>query len=168
MTCSSQRVSFPNTAVVTTALRPTTAVGMGKTIMISALIQTSRLSNEEMEQIEPVQARTRQLRIDKAFRPGNRQPCRNLPPSATLIVAPTSLLGQWAEEIQRSSKPGTLDVTIWHGQNRLDLGALVEGDDGDKIPKVVVTSYGTLASEHAKAYKSPVFDSKCLAKTSLS
>lgn len=136
-------------------------VGMGKTIMVSALIQSSQLLEEETERDERLQSRTRQLRIDKAFRPNHRQSRPNLPPSATLIVAPTSLLSQWAEEIQRSSKPGTLKVIIWHGQNRLDLDTVVGGGDEDGIaPKVIVTSYGTLASEHAKSYKSPIFDSK--------
>lgn len=138
-------------------------VGMGKTIMISALIQTSQLLKEEFED-EPQQGRSRQLRIDKAFRSSKQQP-RHLPPSATLIVAPTSLLAQWAEEVQRSSKPGTLKVIIWHGQNRLDLDAIIEdGDEESRIPSVIITSYGTLASEHAKSYKSPVFDSTCKQK----
>ncbi|KXN90093.1 DNA repair protein RAD5 [Leucoagaricus sp. SymC.cos] len=134
-------------------------VGMGKTIMVSALIQTSRLGREEMqEELQRPQTKSRQLRIDKAFRSSKGQ-SKNRPPSATLIVAPTSLLGQWAEEIGRSSKPGTLQVVIWHGQNRLDLEALVEdGDEVDSRPKVVVTSYGTLASEHAKSYRSSVFE----------
>lgn len=142
-------------------LLKSTTVGMGKTIMVSALIQSSRLLKEEIEQDEQLQTKTRQLRIDKAFRPNHRRSHPNLPPSATLIVAPTSLLSQWAEEIQRSSKPGTLKVIIWHGQNRSDLDTVVGGGDEDGMaPVVIVTSYGTLASEHAKSYKSPIFDSK--------
>ena len=131
-------------------------------------------------------------------------------PSATLVVAPTSLLNQWAEELKRCSKEGTLDVNIWHGQNRFslyealypdeveyididdeeeeieshsdedvvmvdELESEVEGNDDEewkpkgkskKVTKtkpkkdtrkkiqVVVTSYGVLASEHAKYEKS--------------
>jgi hypothetical protein len=80
-------------------------------------------------------------------------------PSATLIVAPTSLLSQWAEELARSSKPGTMKVLVWHGQNRLDLGGLRSAEDGPL--NIVITSYGVLASEHAKIGKtgSPVYDS---------
>ena len=133
-------------------------------------------------------------------------------PSATLVVAPTSLLSQWGEELKRCSKEGTIEVHVWHGHNRFNLhGALypdeiehVDEDDDDEqeeiesqsdedvvmaddleseaewnddegwklkaVPKkvtklkpkkdkrnkiqVVVTSYGVLASEHAKHEKS--------------
>jgi len=131
-------------------------------------------------------------------------------PNATLVVAPTSLLSQWGEELMRCSKEGTMEVHIWHGQNRFSLHEALypdeieyiddddeeeeieshsdedkdvdmvdeseaEGsDDEDWKPKassrkptkvkpkrgkrkkiqVVVTSYGVLASEHAKYEKS--------------
>ncbi|KAJ8084639.1 DNA helicase rad5 [Marasmius tenuissimus] len=124
----------------------------------------------------------RQLKLNSAFRPiTKRTKKRMASPSATLIVAPTSLINQWGEEIERSSKPGTVEVRVWHGQNREDLEAFVDDeepeeidisddDDGDdqnttkkkptKTIKVVITSYGTLASEHAKSEKShcPVFE----------
>ncbi|KAF7310688.1 DNA repair protein [Mycena chlorophos] len=85
-------------------------------------------------------------------------------PSATLIVAPTSLLAQWESELQRCSKPGTLECVIWHGQNRQDLQAMLDddddSDDGVTKIKVVITSYGVLASEHAKLdkSKSPLYE----------
>ena len=86
-------------------------------------------------------------------------------PSATLIVAPTSLLAQWAEELQRSSEPDTLNAIVWHGQNRLDLDSAV---DNDGVINVVITSYGTLVSEHAKHERqsSSVFESTSSTKIS--
>jgi len=133
---------------------------MGKTIMLSALIQSSRLGKDEMNWEEIPQTKARQQRIDRAFKP--TKPERS-PPSATLIIAPTSLLDQWAEEIGRSSKPGTVQVIVWHGSNRLNIDAVIEDvDENENIPKVVITSYGILASEHAKSFKSSVFESEIL------
>lgn len=136
---------------------------MGKTIMISALIQTGHPLPSDARP-EPAR-KSKQLKLNASFKAVQRKasgPPR--PPSATLIVAPTSLLAQWAEELRRSSKKGTLDVLVWHGQNRLDLDSMVDEDDemkGKQPMKVVVTSYGTLASEHAKSekYRSPIFES---------
>ncbi|KAI8990572.1 SNF2 family N-terminal domain-containing protein [Trametes punicea] len=133
-------------------------LGMGKTIMLSALIQ-SALGPEAPEVDSDASSKRRQLKLNNTFRAVPKQPLpRRKGPSATLIVAPTSLLSQWAEELQRSSKPGTLKVLVWHGQNRLDLDAAVDGED-EGPPDVIITSYGTLVSEHAKHEKqpSPVF-----------
>ncbi|KAF9074978.1 SNF2 family N-terminal domain-containing protein [Rhodocollybia butyracea] len=141
-------------------------VGLGKTIMISALIQSNLGIDESNENVSI--SKQRQLKLNNAFRSSkgrkNKLPS---PPSATLIVAPTALIDQWGEELERSSKPGTFKVIVWHGQNRSDLNTVLEDEDEDegeeghtKPIKVIITSYGTLASEHAKAEKSssPVFD----------
>ncbi|KAK7465321.1 DNA helicase rad5 [Stygiomarasmius scandens] len=135
-----------------------TEMGMGKTIMISALIQTSLGTEEKVD--ESASSKQRQLKLNNAFRPSARRKRGPQRPSATLIVAPTALLSQWAEEVERSSKPGTVSAIVWHGQNREDLESALEPDDDDKTIKVVITSYGTLASEHAKSEKSasPVYE----------
>ncbi|KAI0652443.1 SNF2 family N-terminal domain-containing protein [Trametes meyenii] len=133
-------------------------VGMGKTIMLSALIQTARGPEAPSKPDPNASFKRRQLKLNNAFRVAPKHSARpKKGPSATLIVAPTSLLSQWAEELQRSSKPDTLKVLVWHGQNRLDLDAAV---DGDGATDVVITSYGTLVSEHAKHEKqpSPIFE----------
>lgn len=153
---------------------------MGKTIMLSALIQTA-CDPDPPDNRTTATSRRKQLRLDKAFR--KRQEPSTPPdapatpaqgPSATLIVAPTSLLTQWHEELLRSSKPDTLKVLVWHGQNRLDLEALVEHGEGASGPPagvVVITSYGTLVSEFSKLQSdtavSPIFESSCFALSSL-
>jgi DNA repair protein RAD5 len=134
--------------------------------MLSALIQSSLApQGHEDETTLDIPTKAKQLKLNSAFRAvGQRKPETRKPPSATLIIAPTSLLNQWFEELERSSKPGTFDAIVWHGQNRLDLEDLIEQNSDDKTIKVVITSYGVLASEHAKmeksgSYKSPVFES---------
>lgn len=132
-------------------------MGMGKTIMLSALIHASRGPEPILPDDTPRDlARTRQLKLDNAFRSRaigqKKKPTKG--PSATLIVAPTSLLSQWHEELQRSSAPGTLKVTVWHGQNRLDLDGIEDDTMDDASITVIVTSYGVLASEHSKFLKS--------------
>lgn len=140
------------------------AVGMGKTIMLSALIQTACGPEEPTPEPDTGRiSKKRQSKLNNAFQATNKvekRPRRG--PSATLIVAPTSLLSQWSEELGRSSKPGTLKVLVWHSQNRIDLDTILDCDDP---VDVVITSYGTLVSEHSKSEKSgggvmpPVFES---------
>ena len=129
---------------------------MGKTIMLSALIQTARGPEEPDADVETSDT-NRQLQLDRSFRPKRRGLQQTQGPYATLIVAPASLINQWAEELTRSSRPGTLKVLVWHGSTRVDLAAAMEGNDP---VDVVVTSYGTVVSEHMKSDKSgsPIFD----------
>ena len=58
-----------------------------------------------------------------------------------LVLVPTSLLGNWADELARFA-PGFAVVTL-HGANRDELRAQVPGAD------VVLTSYGTLVRDLA-------------------
>jgi DNA repair protein RAD5 len=132
--------------------------------MLSALIQSS-LASQEHDGVTTLDLPTKekQLKLNKAFRAVKPEVLKSQ--SATLIVAPTSLLNQWFEELERSSKPGTFNAVVWHGQNRLELEDWVEQNEDDNTIKIVITSYGVLASEHAKTessnnYRSPVFESE--------
>jgi DNA repair protein RAD5 len=136
---------------------------MGKTIMVSSLIHTARVDEEDEDDATKENSgepRQQQVTIDKTFRPVYKNKRRKRTPKTTLIVAPTSLISQWASELQRSSQKGSLNVIVWHGAGRLDLqGEVDAGVD------VVVTSYGVLASEYGrqvngKGYKSPIHQSK--------
>lgn len=140
---------------------------MGKTIMLSSLIQTSRgpdLSDVSENDVSKSNRR-RQMRLNSSFRPtAARSKESPKGPTATLVVAPTSLLSQWSEELLRSSKPDTLKVVVWHGTNRRDLDAAVQSSEDATGPiTIIITSYGVLASEHTKVDKSGslVYESTC-------
>lgn len=124
--------------------------------MVSSLIQTNRGDKveeeipDERDQLKHP-AKHKQLKLDSAFKPIVKQRQNGRRSKATLIVAPASLLEQWANEIRRSSQKGTVNVIVWHGQAREDLETMIDVDI-DAID-VVITSYGTLASEHARLEK---------------
>lgn len=65
-------------------------------------------------------------------------------PRATLIVCPMTLMDQWASELRRSSNEDIRLVTF-HGSNRTNVFEEVQGG-----VDIVITSYGTLASEFSK------------------
>jgi DNA repair protein RAD5 len=91
---------------------------------------------------------------------------------ATLVVCPVSLASQWESELTKMSSPGSLRSVMWHGNDRKDIELLLAQEGKQKVD-VIITSYGTLASEHAKWNKEKdkstyeggnIFDCKCLAK----
>lgn len=149
-------------------------MGLGKTIMVASLIHTNRpyttsrktasqaavpssssSSADELQsdddnsdvpyQPSPVKQK-KQLRLDtkgktregiNTQRAGRR--------SATLVVAPTSLLNQWKDELTRSSKED-LNVLVYNDQK--DTSGLEAELDGGV--DVVVASYGKLGVEYEK------------------
>ena len=142
-------------------INKTITVGMGKTIMLSSLIQTN-LGEKPEEQVPATSdqvIRSKQLRLDATFRPMAKASFSQRS-RATLIVAPASLIDQWASEISRSSRKGTVNVFVWHGSGRGDLGSMIDCDI-DAID-VVITSYGTLSSEHSTMERTnnPLFQSR--------
>lgn len=133
---------------------------MGKTIQIASLIHTVRHTDDSRESSHELKPKMRQLAIDKAFNAKMVSKFRNTACRVTLVIAPTSLLSQWASELQRASKPGTLSVMVWHGSNRASLEADIDGLD------ILITSYGVLVSEFTRSesnkstYRSPLFESE--------
>lgn len=67
-----------------------------------------------------------------------------------LIIAPVSLLRQWAAEIDSKVSPSSrMNVAIFHGQEKKRLSTYMQMRKFD----VVMTSYGTLSSEWKKHFK---------------
>lgn len=131
---------------------------MGKTIQIASLIHTAKPTSDEGDG-PPLGVKRKQISIDRSFKARMVESRGAASCHATLVIAPTSLLSQWAAELQRASKPGTLKVMVWHGANRANLEANINGAD------VLITSYGVLVSEHGRHegmrtnYRSPLFES---------
>jgi DNA repair protein RAD5 len=133
---------------------------MGKSIMVSSLIHTNRgpdttpssRSNSPGPQQKPSRQQGTLKFANKPLTKKSRSSDTSSPddgPCATLIIAPLSLLAQWKSELDRSSKSNTLKTMIYHGSSRNELETLVDTQGPDRVD-VVVTSYGTLSSEHAK------------------
>lgn len=131
--------------------------------MIASLIHTNHSAEPLNSSASHNQTAAKpQLTLDKSFRPkattSSTRQARG--PSATLIVAPVSLVGQWESEINRCSVKDEIRTLLWHGANR----GGIEVDVEDDCIHVVITSYGTMATEHAKWLKSkgssPLFNSK--------
>ena len=124
-------------------------MGLGKTIMVAALIHANRdvAAHAEARPAAPAQgARAlRQASLTAAFR-GGRMRSGPIRARATLVVSPMSLLSQWRDELARASRPGTLRAEVYYGDGREQLAALLEHGGVD----VVITSYGTLASEYRR------------------
>lgn len=138
---------------------------MGKTIQIASLIHTVKFEDANGENNISLGPKLKQIAIDRSFKARMVESRRLAGCRATLVIAPTSLLSQWASELQRASKKGTLTVMVWHGTNRANLEANINGID------VLITSYGVLASEHARHeamrsnYRSPLFESRWYTQT---
>ncbi|VVT49553.1 uncharacterized protein SAPINGB_P002326 [Magnusiomyces paraingens] len=117
-------------------------MGLGKTISTMAVIHTNKYSEEtEYDENLPSSQVLREKRDKRG----------DFAKYTTLIVAPMSLLSQWESEALASSKNGTTRVLVYYGSaaTSINLRSLLCGPNAEKeAPNVIVTSYGTLASEH--------------------
>lgn len=131
--------------------------------MMASLLHTNRQADEPLAEETardsasetddaPRPPKFRQLTLNRQWQPTTATTNKALPARrhATLVVCPVSLAKQWAQELDRMSAKGTLRSVLWYGNERPDLGALLDTMDEDARTDVVVTTYGTLQSEHAK------------------
>lgn len=74
-----------------------------------------------------------------------------------LVIAPVSLLRQWAAEIESKIKPNAqIKIAIYHGSEKKSLRTF----NSLKKYDVVLTSYGTLSSEWKKHYQGPLEEAR--------
>jgi len=118
-------------------------MGLGKTIEMMSLIHshTSPEQQAAMEtgMLDSVNSLPRLSKTSSAVEPA---------PVTTLVVAPMSLLAQWASEAEKASKPGSLKVLVYYGSEKTaNLQALCCGANAGTAPNVIITSYGVVLSE---------------------
>ncbi|OCF60506.1 DNA repair protein RAD5 [Kwoniella mangroviensis CBS 10435] len=136
------------------------AMGMGKTCMMASLIHTnidadisSTPPPTAPEDEEPVSKRPKfkQVTLSNQWRatPTVPKPANVNLPRGTLVVCPVSLASQWHDELGKMSEKGTITSFMWYGNDRIDIDRLLS-QEGKKKVDVIITSYGTLASEYQK------------------
>jgi DNA repair protein RAD5 len=132
-------------------------LGMGKTCMLSSLIHLNRegeTQNDDLsaeEEGEPASKRAKfvQVTLSNQWRAVPTAPKPSVVARATLVVCPVSLAQQWHDELGRMSDKGTITSFVWHGNDRQDVDKLLLAEGKKKID-VLITSYGTLASEYQR------------------
>ncbi|SMQ48056.1 unnamed protein product [Zymoseptoria tritici ST99CH_3D7] len=120
-------------------------MGLGKTIEMLSLIHSHK-SPEHLEvlddtdvKIDAVSSLARESMASSTVRKA---------PATTLVVAPMSLLAQWASEAEKASKAGTLKVLVYYGTEKgANLQTICCGSNVSSAPNVIITSYGVVLSE---------------------
>lgn len=131
---------------------------MGKTCMMASLLHTNREA-EAAEEIdangnaddEPASKRPKfkQVTLSNQWRAVPTIARATTAPRATLVVCPVSLASQWHDELSKMSEKGTFSSFMWYGNDRVDIERLLAQEGKNKVD-VIITSYGTLASEYQK------------------
>jgi DNA repair protein RAD5 len=119
-------------------------MGLGKTIEMLSLIHThtspeQQAAMDSAAKVDSVNSLPRLPRASSTIEPA---------PATTLVVAPMSLLAQWASEAEKASKASTLKVLVYYGtEKNVDLKTLCCASNAASAPNVVITSYGVVLSE---------------------
>ncbi|PWN46387.1 hypothetical protein IE81DRAFT_319294 [Ceraceosorus guamensis] len=139
-------------------------MGLGKTIQLAALILSNPLESEDRDGEEESPLATpvadgssgsrrsgfKQVSLASSFAAAggydgaDRRKMLNTNAKPTLVIGPMSLVGQWRDELGRACP--TLETTMYYGDQKGDLVTRLETSTVD----VVITSLGTLSSEHKR------------------
>jgi DNA repair protein RAD5 len=118
-------------------------MGLGKTIEMLSLVH-SHTSPEQ----QAATSDTKSNAVTSLPRLGRNSNGVEPAPATTLVVAPMSLLAQWASEAEKASKEGTCKVLIYYGSEKsVNLQTLCSAANVASAPNVIITSYGTILSE---------------------
>jgi DNA repair protein RAD5 len=118
-------------------------MGLGKTIEMLSLIHSHTSPDQQAAFGEK-----RGDAVASLPRLGRNNNGVEFAPGTTLVVAPMSLLAQWASEAEKASKEGTMKVLIYYGSEKtMNLQTLCSAANVASAPNVIITSYGTILSE---------------------
>ncbi|KAK8468266.1 hypothetical protein PHAVU_007G272200 [Phaseolus vulgaris] len=108
------------------------AMGLGKTVMTIALILSNpgKGNSENKDAVNGYDDLIANKRNMSKVEGG------------TLIVCPMALLGQWKDELETHSKPGSVSIFVHYGGGRTDDPLFIAGHD------VVLTTYGVLSADY--------------------
>ena len=120
-------------------------MGLGKTIEMLSLIH-SHTSPEQQAAMAAASGTMDSVnslpRLPKSSAQVERAP------ATTLVVAPMSLLAQWASEAEKASKNNSLKILVYYGSDKsANLQTLCSAANVSTAPNVIVTSYGVVLSE---------------------
>ena len=119
-------------------------MGLGKTIEMLSLIHTHASPEQQA-------AMTRSGSSDATSSlPRFQRASSNIEsaPATTLVVAPMSLLAQWASEAEKASRNGSLKILMYYGtEKNVDLKTLCCTANAASAPNIIITSYGVVLSE---------------------
>lgn len=118
-------------------------MGLGKTIEMLSLIHSHASPEQQAAMqrgtMDSVNSLSRQSKSSSNVEPA---------PATTLVVAPMSLLAQWASEADKASKDNSLKVLVYYGtEKNTNLQTLCNTSNAASAPNVIVTSYGVVLSE---------------------
>ncbi|KAK5167617.1 DNA helicase rad5 [Saxophila tyrrhenica] len=121
-------------------------MGLGKTIEMLSLIhshispeQEAAMASASAKKADGVNSLPRLSKGSSSIEPA---------PATTLVVAPMSLLAQWASEAEKASSAGSLKVLVYYGtEKNIDLKTICCASNAASAPNVVITSYGVVLSE---------------------
>lgn len=119
-------------------------MGLGKTIEMLSLVH----SHTSPEQEAAMQRSGKMESVNSLPRLSHNSSSVEPAPATTLVVAPMSLLAQWASEAEKASRAGSLKVLVYYGSEKnANLQTLCCAANAASAPNVIITSYGVVLSE---------------------
>ena len=122
-------------------------MGLGKTIEMLALVH-SHMSPEQQAAIDDGKLDNGMDAVNSLTRLAKTSASVEYAPATTLVVAPMSLLAQWASEAEKASTPGSCKVLVYYGSEKsVNLQTLCCASNVANAPNLIITSYGVVLSE---------------------